>query len=199
MNMQQELRTAYEEVERGLYHGCPASSKGVVMSTFTAVHVVLSLLGIATGLVVLVGFMTQRWLDPWNSAFLVTTALTSATGFGFPFERLLPSHVVGALSLAVLALAAFARYARHLGGGWKRTYVISAVVALYFNVFVLVVQAFLKVPTLHALAPTQTEPPFAIAQLAVLLLFAASGIVAFMQSKRWMVLSEPGGQSYSQS
>jgi len=154
------------------------------MATFTAVHVVLSLVGIATGLVVLFGFLTQRWSTLWNTAFLVTTALTSATGFGFPFEHLLPSHIIGALSLAILALAAFARYARHLAGGWKRTYVVSAVVALYFNVFVLVVQAFLKVPSLHALAPTQTEPPFAIAQIAVLLIFTAAGVAAFVQSKQ---------------
>jgi len=153
------------------------------MATFTAVHVVLSLVGIATGLIVLVGFLAQRWSNLWNSVFLVTTALTSATGFGFPFEHLLPSHVVGVLSLAILAVAAFARYARHLAGGWKRTYVVSAVVALYFNVFVLVVQAFLKVPALHDLAPTQAEPPFAIAQIAVLLIFAAAGVAAFVQAK----------------
>jgi hypothetical protein len=159
------------------------------MTTFTAVHVALSLIGIATGLVVLAGFLTRRWLNLWNSAFLLTTALTSATGFGFPFDHLLPSHIVGALSLVVLALAAFARYGRHLAGGWKKTYVVSAVVALYFNVFVLVVQAFMKVPALHALAPTQAEPPFAIAQLAVLLIFAAAGTVAVVQSKRWTVQS----------
>jgi hypothetical protein len=155
----------------------------VAMATFTAVHVALSLVGIATGLVALVGFLTQRSLNLWNNTFLLTTALTSATGFGFPFEHLLPSHIIGALSLAVLALAAFARFARHLAGGWNRTYVVAAVVALYFNVFVLVVQAFLKVPALHALAPTQAEPPFAIAQGAVLLMFVAAGIAAFIRSK----------------
>jgi hypothetical protein len=153
------------------------------MATFTAIHVVLSLVGIVTGLVVLVGFLTHRSLNIWNSVFLLTTALTSATGFGFPFEHLLPSHVIGAVSLLVLALATFARYARHLRKGWTRTYVVSAVVALYFNVFVLVVQAFLKVPALHALAPTQSEPPFAIAQIAVLLMFVVAGVAAFVQSK----------------
>jgi len=167
------------------------------MSTLTAVHVALSLVGIATGMVVLVGFLARRWLSLWNSAFLATTALTSATGFAFPFAHLLPSHVVGALSLVILALAAFALYARHLAGGWKRTYVVSAVAALYFNVFVLVVQAFLKVPTLHALAPTQAEPPFAIAQLAVLLIFAAAGVAAFVQAKYWTALSVPAQPSYS--
>jgi len=154
------------------------------MATFTAIHVVLSLIGIATGLVVLFGFLTRRWSNLWNGVFLVTTALTSATGFAFPFEHLLPSHIIGAVSLAILALAAVAMYARHLVGGWKRTYVVSAVIALYFNVFVLVVQAFLKVPALHTLAPTQAEPPFAIAQIAVLLMFAAAGVAAFIQSKQ---------------
>src|SRR6516164_7848169 len=108
------------------------------MSTFTAVHVALSLIGIVTGLVVLAGLLSGRWHDTWNVVFLASTVLTSVTGYGFPFEHLLPSHIVGALSLAVLALATFARYGRGLAGGWKRTYVVSAIVALYFNVFVLV-------------------------------------------------------------
>ena len=148
------------------------------MSTFTAVHVALSLAGIASGAIVLFGFLTGRRFDTWNGIFLATTILTSVTGFGFPFERLLPSHVVGALSLLVLALALFARYLRHLAAGWHRAYVIAAVTALYFNVFVLVVQLFLKVPALNALAPTQAEPPFAIAQLAVLVAFVGLGAVA---------------------
>jgi hypothetical protein len=128
--------------------------------------------------------------------FLATTALTSATGYGFPFHELLPSHIVGAVSLAVLALAAFALYGRKLAGGWKKTYVVSAVAALYFNVFVLVVQAFLKVPTLHALAPTQSEPPFAVAQLVVLLMFVAAGVVAVSRSSRWTAVGDSPSPSH---
>jgi hypothetical protein len=105
------------------------------------------------------------------------------TGYGFPFLHLLPSHVVGAISLVVLAVAIYARYARHLAGGWRGTYVIGAVIALYLNVFVLVVQSFLKVPALHALAPTQSEPPFAVAQLVVLVLFLVLGTLAVRRSK----------------
>jgi len=155
------------------------------MAAYTAVHVALSLVGILTGLVVLAGLLSRRWLPEWNATFLVTTALTSLTGYGFPFHQLLPSHIIGALSLVVLALAAFALYGRKLAGGWKRTYIFSAVLALYFNVFVLVVQAFLKVPALHALAPTQAEPPFAVAQIAVLLIFMVAVVVACWRASGW--------------
>jgi hypothetical protein len=104
--------------------------------------------------------------------------LTSATGFLFPFHGFKPSYVVGVLSLIVLALAIYARNSKRLAGGWRATYVVTAVIALYFNFFVLVVQSFEKVPALHALAPTQTEPPFKIAQLTVLVLFVVLGILA---------------------
>ena len=110
--------------------------------------------------------------------FLASTLATSLTGFGFPFERLLPSHIVGAISLVVLAAAIYSRYVRLMEGRWRSIYVVTAVVALYLNVFVLVVQLFLKVPALNALAPTQSEPPFAIAQTIVLLIFAALGVAA---------------------
>ena len=122
--------------------------------------------------------LPARRLDGWTVVFLVITAATSLTGFGFPFEHLLPSHIVGAISLLVLAAAIVARYPRHLVGGWARVYAIGAVVALYLNVFVLVVQAFLKSPALNALAPTQSEPPFLVVQLVVLMLFVGFGIVA---------------------
>jgi hypothetical protein len=148
------------------------------MATYTLIHVVISLIGIGSGVVVVFGLLASRRLDGWTMLFLVSTVATSATGFGFPFDHVLPSHVVGILSLVVLALAIVARYARHLAGAWRWIYVVSAVVALYFNVFVFVVQAFLKVPALNALAPTQSEPPFLLAQLVVLLLFAAVGFVA---------------------
>ena len=151
---------------------------GMTTSTFTLVHVVISLVGIASGLVVVFGLLAGRRLDGWTGLFLATTVATSVTGFGFPFDHLLPSHKVGIISLVVLAVAILARYAFHLTGAWRRTYVISAVAALYFNVFVLVVQAFLKVPALHALAPKQTEPPFLVTQLVVLVVFIVTGIMA---------------------
>jgi hypothetical protein len=153
------------------------------LATYTLVHVVISLVGIGSGLVVLLGLLAGKRLNLSTALFLVTTAATSITGYGFPFTHLLPSHVVGAISLVVLAVAIYARYARHLAGGWRATYVICAVAALYFNVFVLVVQSFLKVPALHSLAPTQSEPPFAVAQLVVLALFLLLGTLAVRRSK----------------
>jgi len=138
---------------------------GMTLSAFTLFHVVLSLLGIASGLIVVYGLMTGKRLDAWTAIFLIFTVITSATGFLFPFTHLLPSHVVGILSLLVLAVAIFARYRGRLEGGWRRVYVVCAMVALYLNCFVLVVQMFLKVPGLHALAPKGNEPPFLIAQL----------------------------------
>ncbi len=143
------------------------------METYTLIHVLISLIGIGTGFVALFGLLTGRLLNSWTAVFLTTTVLTSVTGFGFPFERLLPSHVVGILSLIVLAVAIAALYRRRLEGGWRTAYIVSASIAQYFNVFVLVVQSFNKVPALKALAPTQTEPPFVIAQLTVLLGFVA--------------------------
>ena len=120
----------------------------------------------------------------WTATFLLTTILTSLTGFLFPFGPILPSHIVGAISLAVLAVAVVALYYYRLAGAWRWIYVTAAVLALYLNVFVGVVQAFLKVPALNALAPTQAEPPFAIAQGLVLILFIVLGIVAAMSSVR---------------
>jgi hypothetical protein len=148
------------------------------MTTFTFVHVVISLAGILSGSVVLFGLIAGKKLDGWTALFLVTTVATSVTGFMFPFHKLLPSHVVGAISLVVLAIAILARYSRHLAGGWRRTYVISSVIALYLNVFVLVVQLFEKVPALNAMAPTQSEPPFKITQVVVMAIFAVLGIFA---------------------
>src|SRR6266581_2785865 len=155
---------------------------GMTTSTFTLVHVLISLVGIASGLVVVFGLLTGKRLDGWTALFLATTVATSVTGFGFPFDHLLPSHKVGIISLVVLAVAILARYAFHLTGAWRRIYVISAVAALYLNGFVAVVQAFLKVPALHALAPKQTEPPFLVTQLVVLVLFV---VIAIMAAKRF--------------
>ena len=151
---------------------------GMTTSTFALVHVLLRLVGIGSGLIVVFGLLTGKRLDGWTALFLVTTVATSVTGFFFPFEHLLPSHKVGIVSLVVLAVAILARYVFHLAGAWRRTYVVSAVIALYFNVFVAVVQAFLKVPALNALAPRQKEPPFLVAQLVVLAIFIVLGILA---------------------
>src|SRR5258706_1967926 len=129
------------------------------MTTFTFVHVVISLVGIASGLVVLFGLLTGKWLDGWTALFLLTTAATSLTGFGFPFDHLLPSHVVGIISLVVLAAAAAARYGFQLAGTWRSVYVAGAVVRLYLHVFVLIVELFLKVAGIHALGPTHAQPP----------------------------------------
>ena len=151
------------------------------MTTFTLAHVVLSLIGILSGFVVVFGLFASKRLDSWNAVFLASTVLTSVTGFFFPFHRLLPSHVLGILSLITLAIAIPARYSFHLAGPWRRTYVITAVIAFYFNFFVLVAQLFMKVPALKALAPTQSEPPFVIAQVGALTLFIVFGVVATMR------------------
>jgi hypothetical protein len=148
------------------------------MTTFAFVHTVISLVGIVSGFVVVFGMFDAKRLDGWTALFLLTTVATSVTGFGFPFGVLLPSHKIGILSLVLLAIAIAARYVRHLAGAWRWIYVVCAVVALYFNVFVLVVQLFRRVQALQALAPTQSEPPFAAAQLVVLVLFVWVGIRA---------------------
>jgi hypothetical protein len=151
---------------------------GMSLSTYTFLHVLISLIGIGSGLVVMYGLLIGKRLDGITAIFLVTTVLTSVTGFGFPVEHLLPSHIVGIISLVVLAVAIPARYVFHLNGIWRPIFVISSALAFYFNVFVLVVQAFEKVPALKAMAPTQKEPPFLVAQLAVLLVFAVLTIFA---------------------
>jgi hypothetical protein len=151
---------------------------GMSASTFTLVHVVLSLVGILAGVVVLFGMFSSKKLDGWTALFLATTALTSLTGFFFPRDHVLPSHIVGLISIAVLAVAIFAFYSRDLAGSWQWIYVVASVLALYLNVFVGVVQSFLKVPMLNALAPTQSEPPFVIAQAVVLAIFVMFGLLA---------------------
>lgn len=151
---------------------------GMSLSTFTSLHVVLSLIGIAGGFVVLSGLLNSKVPGAWTMLFLATTILTSVTGYFFPADRILPSHIVGAISLVVLAVAVVALYQFRLVGAWRRIYVVSALSALYLNVFVAVVQAFLKIAPVHDLAPTQKEPPFAIAQGVVLLAFIAVGFLA---------------------
>jgi hypothetical protein len=154
---------------------------GVGLTIFTLVHVAISLLGIASGFVVIGGMLSAKRFDGWTKFFLTTTVLTSATGFGFPVDRFMPSHAVGILSLLVLSVAIYARYARHMVGAWRWIYVVGAVVAQYLNFFVLIVQSFQKIPPLHALAPTQSEPQFAITQLVFLVMFLVLGILAVIR------------------
>jgi magnesium-transporting ATPase (P-type) len=152
-----------------------------MLAAFTLLHVVISLIGIGAGLVVVGGMLTGRRLDGWTATFLASTVATSVTGFLFPFTQFLPSHAVGIFSLIVLPIAIYARYSRQLARSWRWIYVVGSVLSLYLNVFVLVVQLFLKVPALHALAPTQTEPPFQIAQLVVLAVFVILGVASAMR------------------
>jgi hypothetical protein len=151
---------------------------GMSTATYTFLHVLISLIGIGSGLIVMFGFLSGKRFDGLTVVFLATTVLTSLTGFGFPFEQLLPSHKVGIISLWVLGIAIPARYVFRLAGVWRSVYVIGASIALYLNVFVLVVQLFLKVPALKALAPTGKEPPFLVVQLFVLLVFVGLTIFA---------------------
>ena len=148
------------------------------MSTLLFIHVMLSLIAVLAGFVVLAGLVKARRIPGWTAFFLATTILTSVTGFGLPSDRLLPSHIFGILSLIALVIAVAALYAFRLNGVWRASYVVTAVLALYLNVFVLVVQIFGKVPGVNTLAPTQSGPPFLIAQMAVLAAFVWFGIVA---------------------
>jgi hypothetical protein len=148
------------------------------LAVFTLFHVALSLVGILAGFVVLFGLISAKQSKSWTSTFLVTTAATSLTGFLFPFQKFLPSHGVGIVSILVLALAIPALYVFHLAGPWRRVYVIGTVIALYLNVFVLIAQFFMKIPALKALAPTQSEPPFLGTQVVVMLIFIVLGVLA---------------------
>jgi len=148
------------------------------LSTFAVVHVLISLVGIASGLIVVYGLLTSRRLEGWSQLFLATTIATSATGFFFPFHGFTPAIGVGILSLIVLTVAIFARYSFRLENSWRWIYAVAALTALYFNVFVLIAQSFQKIAVLKALAPTQSEPPFLIAQTAALLIFLTLGVGA---------------------
>jgi hypothetical protein len=153
----------------------------MILRVYTIVHVVISLAGIFSGFVVLFGLLAGKRLDAWTKFFLITTVATSATGFGFPLDHFGAPHVVGIISLLVLAITIYARYPRHLAGAWRWIYVVGALIALYLNVFVGIVQAFQKIPALRAIAPTQTEPPFAITQFVTLALFVVLTIVAIIR------------------
>jgi len=154
---------------------------GMSVATFTLVHVVISLLGIASGLIVLFGMFGSHRLPGWTALFLLTTILTSVTGFMLPSVGLTPARLFGIISLIVLAAALVALYGFRLGGVWRWIYVGSAVIALYLNIFVLIVQSFLKIPFLHPLAPTGTEPPFLIAEGVLLVIFIVLGLIALIK------------------
>jgi hypothetical protein len=147
------------------------------LATFTQLHVAISLVGIVTGFAVVYGMYASKRYPRCTAIFLATTVLTSVTGYFFPFEKVLPSHIVGGISLVILAVALLAVYAYRLAGPWRAAYVASAVAALYLNTFVLVVQAFLKVSFLHAIAPTQQDPAFIIAQAVLLVVFVGIGFL----------------------
>jgi len=153
---------------------------GLSLSAFTMVHVIISLIGIVTGFIVLFGLFGSHRMPGMTALFLLSTILTSVTGFLFPFDKLLPSHIVGIVSLIVLAIACFALYVMKLSGAWRWIYTLTAMIALYLNVFVLVIQSFLKVGPLHALAPSvpPSEPPFAVVQGLVLVFFVIAVIGA---------------------
>jgi hypothetical protein len=151
---------------------------GFSVATFTLIHTLLSLVGIVAGLVVAGALATGTRLDRWAAVFVATTVLANATGFAFPFVKLLPSHVVGIVSLVVLAAVIVADYVKHFGGTWRTTYAVGVVLATYLNVFVLVAQLFKRIPILFLAAPTQSEPPFAITQALVLALFVWLAVAA---------------------
>ena len=155
----------------------------MLLTVFTLFHVLISLSGIVAGFVVLAALLRGRQRDRWSTVYFATTIATSVTGFFFPVARLLPAHVVGLISLVILGLALYARPRRHRSGAWRKVYVIGVMLALYLNVFVAVIQTFLKIPALKALAPTQSEPPFKFTQLAVLLVFVALTVVAVFRSR----------------
>lgn len=153
---------------------------GLSLSAVTTLHVVISLIGIVSGLIVLFGLFKSQSMPGMTAVFLLTTILTNATGFMFPFEKLLPSHIIAILSLVLLAIACLALYGMKLSGVWRAIYLITAIASLYLNIFVLVIQSFLKIGPLHALAPSvpPSEPPFAATQGVVLVLFVIAFIIA---------------------
>ena len=162
------------------------------MKTFTLIHVAISLAGILSGFVVLYGMLTAQRLPGWTKVFLITTVLTSLTGFFFPIHGVTPALITGVVSLIALAIAIYARYVRQLTGGWRKGYVISAVFAFYLNVVVLVVQSFQKIPALKEISPTQNDPPFKITQLVVLLAFFTLGVIAAIKFRDRPVASNEG-------
>jgi hypothetical protein len=160
------------------------TAPGSFLTAYTIFHVAISLLAILSGFVVLFGLLTNKRLEARTKFFLITTVLTSVTGFFFPVHHFMPSHGVGIISLIFLTLAIYARYARGLAGGWRKTYVITAMISFYLNFFVLIIQSFQKVAALHDLAPTQTEPPFKITQLVTLIIFIILTTLATLRFRK---------------
>jgi hypothetical protein len=159
------------------------------ITTLTLVHTVISIVAIAAGLVVVGGLIAGVRIDGWTGIFLVTTVLTSVTGFFFPFTQLLASHNVGIISLIILPVVIAARYWKHLVGPWRGIYVVGSVLVLYLNFFILLVQLFRRIPSLIVAAPRQTEPPFVLTQLLVLALFAWLGFAAFRRFRPQAVVT----------
>jgi hypothetical protein len=160
---------------------------------FSLLHVLVSVVGIVAGLVVAGGMASGRRLDGWTGVFLVTTLLTNASGFAFPFVQFMPSHALGGLSLLILPVVIAARYWKQLSGGWRTVYVAGSVAVLYFNVFVLIAQLFHRIPALIVLAPKQMEPPFLVTQLVVLGLFIWLGVAAYRGFRTEPVARRAGG------
>jgi hypothetical protein len=151
---------------------------GLSLPAFTQLHVIISLIGIVTGFIAILGLCAGRMLGAWTALFLLTTVLTSVTGFMFHFASFGPPEIVGVISLIALAIALSALYLYKLAGAWRWIYVLTAVLSQYLNVFVAVVQSFQKIPALHPLAPTGTEPPFIVAQVVVMAVFVLLAIIA---------------------
>lgn len=148
------------------------------MSAFTLFHVAISLVGIVTGFIVFAGLIAKKRLDAWTAIFLGTTIATSVTGFLFPIKGITPGLVIGAISLVILTIAVYARYAMKMAGAWRKIYVVTSAVAFYLNFLVLIVQSFQKIPVLHALAPTGAELPVMIAQTVAFAGFLVLGALA---------------------
>jgi hypothetical protein len=149
------------------------------MPPLALVHVIISLIGIGSGFIVLFGMFAGKRLDGWTALFLTTTILTSVTGFiFFPFEKITPGIILGVLSLIVLGIAVYARYSEKMTGGWRSTFVLTAMIAQWFNVFVLIAQIFQKVPAANALAPTPNAPAFLITQTVVMIIFIVLIVIA---------------------
>lgn len=151
----------------------------LIQDLLTVLHTLISFVAIISGLLVVKGLINSSGRQLWTLLFLCSTAATTLTGFFFPFHGFTPAFTLGVISIIPLTLAFGARYTYRLKGAWRGTYVITAVLSFYFNFFVLVVQSFQKIPSLNAYAPTQTEPPFQIAQLITLILFITAGVFSF--------------------
>jgi hypothetical protein len=155
----------------------------VILHIYTVFHTAIALVGIFTGFVVLAGLLTGKSLDGWTRWFLVTTVATTVTGFLFPFHGVTPAIILGIITVPILAMTIYARYPKQLRGAWRWIYVIGALLSLYLNVFVGIVQSFQKIPALQAIAPTQTEPPFQITQLIAVCVFIVVTVVGIMRFK----------------